>query len=56
MKTKQFAKAHEKSAEAYRDVSESCPHHEVEDPGLQLDDVGWGELRPNCRQDKEEER
>lgn len=41
---------------AHRDVSEGCPHHEVEDPGLQLQDVGWREHYPGCRQDKEEDR
>lgn len=41
---------------AYRDVGEGRAHHEVEDPGLQLDDVGGRELRPNCGQYEEEDR
>lgn len=45
-----------KSADAHRDISEGCPHHEVEDPGLQLEDVGWRVHCPGCGQDKEEDR
>lgn len=45
-----------KSAYAHRDIGEGCPHHEVEDPGLQLEDVGWRVHYPSCGQDKEEDR
>lgn len=44
-----------KTADAHRDVSEGRPHHEVVDPGLQLDDVGWRADHPNRGQDKEED-
>lgn len=40
---------------SHRDVSESCSHHEVEDPGLQLKDVGWRVHHPNGGQDEEED-
>lgn len=46
----------EESADAHRDISEGCPHHEVEDPGLQLEDVGWRVHCPSCGQGKEEDR
>lgn len=45
----------EKSADAHRDISEGCAHHEVEDPGLQLEDVGWREDHPGGGQDEEED-
>ncbi len=45
----------EKSAGAHRDISKGCPHHEVEDPGLQLKDVGWREDHPSGGQNKEED-
>lgn len=41
---------------AYRDVGEGRAHHEVEDPGLQLDNIGGRKLCPNCGQDEEEDR
>lgn len=41
---------------AHRDISEGCPHHEVECPGLQFEDVGWRVDHPNCGQDEEEDR
>lgn len=41
---------------AYRNVRKGCAHHEVEDPGLQLDDIRGRKLRPNCGQDEEEDR
>lgn len=41
---------------AYRDVGKGRAHHEVEDPGLQLDDIGGRKLCPNCGQDEEEDR
>lgn len=44
----------EKSADTHRDVSEGCAHHEVENPGLQLEDVRWRENHPSGGQDKEE--
>lgn len=44
-----------KLADTHCDISEGCPHHEVEDPGLQLEDVGWREDHPNGGQDEEEE-
>lgn len=40
----------------YRDVGKSCPHHEVEDPGLQLQDVGWRVDHPNGGQHKQKKR
>lgn len=46
----------EKSADTHRDISKGCPHHEVEDPGLQIEDVGWREHHPCCGQDKEQDR
>lgn len=45
----------EKSAGTHRDVSEGCPHHEVEDPRLQLEDVGWRKDHPSGGQDKKED-
>lgn len=38
------------------DVGEGGAHHEVEDSGLQLQDVGWGEDHPDGGQHKEEHR
>lgn len=40
---------------AHRDISEGRPHHEVEHPGLQLQDVGWREHHPDGGQDEEED-
>lgn len=45
----------DKSSDTHRDVSEGCPHHEVEGPGLQLEDVGWREDHPDGGQDEEED-
>lgn len=45
-----------KKSHTYRDVGKSCPHHEVEDPGLQLQDVGWRVDHPNGGQDKQKKR
>lgn len=41
--------------DAHRDICKGRPHHEVEDPRLQLEDVGWGEDHPGCGQDKKQE-
>ena len=39
----------------HRDVREGRPHHEVEGPGLQLEDVGWREHHPDGGQEEEED-
>lgn len=44
-----------KLADTHCDISKRRPHHEVEDPGLQLEDVGWREHHPSSGQDKEED-
>lgn len=43
------------AADAHRDVGEGRSHHEVEDPGLLLQDVGGREDHPHCGQDEEED-
>lgn len=46
----------EESPDAHRDICKGRPHHEVEDPGLQLQNVGRREHDPGSRQNKEEDR
>lgn len=46
----------QKSPDSHRDICKSRPHHEVEDPGLQLQDVGRREHNPSSGQNKEEDR
>lgn len=43
------------SANTHCDIGECRPHHKVEDPGLQLEDVGWREHHPSGGQDEEED-
>ena len=38
------------------DISEGCPHHEVEDSGLLLEDAGWRENHPDRGEEAEEDR
>lgn len=45
-----------KKRKTHCDIGKSCPHHEVEDPGLQVKDVGWRVDYPQSGQDKEKER
>lgn len=49
-------KKEKEKSHTYRDVGKSCPHHEVEDPGLQHQDVGWRVDHPNGGQDKQKKR
>lgn len=51
-----WGKTCEKSPDAHRDICKRRPHHEVEDPGLQLQDVGRREHDPGSGQNKEEDR
>lgn len=46
----------EKSPDTHRDICKSRPHHEVEDPGLQFQDVRRREHNPGSGQNKEEDR
>lgn len=45
----------QKSKDTHSDVGKSCPHHEVVDPGLQIQDVGWRKDDPSGGQDEKED-